>query len=574
MAKISMNANRKEFVTCAFDVLGTDLTVINRDSIYQVLDAYDDLKFPAWQVSKELNTGERGEYYVPSLDGEFSKDAASNVEQMTVTKIDAPVPPVMMAPSAIGVMDNQDSYVPEKFDGYVSWGNFNTVKDVVKSEIFYPLFITGLSGNGKTLLVKEVCAKLKREFIRANITIETDEDDLIGGFRLLNGETVWHDGPVVTAMKRGAILLLDEIDLASNKIMALQPVLEGSSIYLKKIGKWVHPTKGFNVIATANTKGQGSDDGRFIGTNVLNEAFLERFPVTIEQSYPTSKMEEKILTADIAREQSVRAAEITRDRELKAAEIANELNVEVANQDRQIALAKKSQETNKARALADLTMADAVKASEQISTVKRLSEAERRKELALMAAVQKAEIAGTHMRIQAKAEQETAGAKAAAALELAKGDAAAQNVRSAAKKPEMLAEADGTRALNEAENTISDRLVVMRMNRNRLEALPKIVAEMVKPAEKIESIKIPHVTGLGARPSAGGGDGSGDGGGAGGGKSVINQAIDSILDMAVQMPALKKIGEEIGFTVDGSIAGAVEGMLEASEKGKPDTGGH
>jgi len=291
-----------------------------------------------------------------------------------------------------------------------------------------------------------------------------------------------------------------------------------------------------------------------------------------EAAHARIEMEQKIRTADIAREQSVRTAEIAKERELKAAEIAHELNVEMANQDRQIILAQKSQETNKARALADLTMADAVKASEEISTVRRLSEADRRKQLALMEAEQKAEIAGTHMRIQAKAEQDTAGAKAAAALELAKGDAAAQNVRSAARKVEMVAEADGQRALTEAENTISDRLVVMRMNRNRLEALPKIVAEMVKPAEKIDSIKIHHVTGLGARPSAG--DGSGDGAGASGGKSVINQAMDSILDMAVQLPALKKIGEEIGFTVDGSIAGAVEGMLESSEKGKPDTGGH
>jgi MoxR-like ATPase len=167
------------------------------------------------------------------------------------------------------------------------------------------MFITGLSGNGKTLMVKEVCAKLNREYVRANITIETDEDDLIGGFRLVNGETVWHDGPVVTAMKRGAVLLLDEIDLASNKIMALQPVLEGSSIYLKKIGKWVHPTPGFTVIATANTKGQGSDDGRFIGTNILNEAFLERFPVTIEQSYPTAKMETKMLVNELAKHDKV-----------------------------------------------------------------------------------------------------------------------------------------------------------------------------------------------------------------------------------------------------------------------------
>ena len=150
-------------------------------------------------------------------------------------------------------------------------------------------------------MVQEVCARLHREYVRANITIETDEDDLIGGFRLLNGETVWHDGPVVTAMKRGAILLLDEIDLASNKIMCLQPVLEGSSIYLKKIGKWVHPTEGFTIIATANTKGQGSEDGRFIGTNVMNESFLERFPVTVEQTYPTNKIEEKILTNELAK---------------------------------------------------------------------------------------------------------------------------------------------------------------------------------------------------------------------------------------------------------------------------------
>ena len=298
MSKIKMNENRKEFVTCALDVLGSDLKVINRDGIYQVLDAYDGLKFPSWQVSKDLRTNERGEYYVPTLDCEFAKDAASNVNQIT-TK--AEVPAIAMAPSAIGVMDQQDSYVPEKFEGYVPYGNFNTVKDVIKSGIFYPMFITGLSGNGKTLMVKEVCAKQKREYVRANITVETDEDDLIGGFRLLNGETVWHDGPVVTAMKRGAVLLLDEIDLASNKIMALHPVLEGSSIYLKKIGKWVHPTPGFNVIATANTKGQGSDDGRFIGTNVLNEAFLERFPVTIEQSYPTNSMEKKILNNEMSK---------------------------------------------------------------------------------------------------------------------------------------------------------------------------------------------------------------------------------------------------------------------------------
>ena len=186
--------------------------------------------------------------------------------------------------------------IPEKDDTFVSFGNFTDIKKVVQSRLFYPTFITGLSGNGKTFGVEQSCAQLGRELIRVNITIETDEDDLIGGFRLVNGETVWHNGPVVEAMERGAILLLDEIDLASNKIMCLQSVLEGKGVFLKKIGKHVAPKAGFNVFATANTKGKGSDDGRFIGTNVLNEAFLERFPITFEQQYPTITVETKILT--------------------------------------------------------------------------------------------------------------------------------------------------------------------------------------------------------------------------------------------------------------------------------------
>ena len=186
--------------------------------------------------------------------------------------------------------------IPNKDATFVSFGNFSDIKKVVQSGLFYPAFITGLSGNGKTFGVEQSCAQLGRELIRVNITIETDEDDLIGGFRLVNGETVWHNGPVVEAMERGSILLLDEIDLASNKIMCLQSVLEGKGVFLKKIGRHVVPKAGFNVIATANTKGKGSDDGRFIGTNVLNEAFLERFPITFEQEYPTISVETKILT--------------------------------------------------------------------------------------------------------------------------------------------------------------------------------------------------------------------------------------------------------------------------------------
>ena len=185
--------------------------------------------------------------------------------------------------------------VPQKEPNFIPFGNFTDIKKIISSKLFYPTFITGMSGNGKTLGVEQACAALNRELIRVNITIETDEDDLIGGFRLVNGETVWHNGPVIEALERGSVLLLDEVDLASNKILCLQSVLEGKGLFLKKTGRYVTPKSGFNIIATANTKGKGSDDGRFIGTNVLNEAFLERFALTFEQDYPHVKTEQKIL---------------------------------------------------------------------------------------------------------------------------------------------------------------------------------------------------------------------------------------------------------------------------------------
>jgi len=189
----------------------------------------------------------------------------------------------------------KQNLIPEKDDTFVKFGNFGDIKKIIQSRLFYPTFITGLSGNGKTFSVEQACAQLGRELIRVNITIETDEDDLIGGFRLVDGATVWHNGPVVEALQRGAVLLLDEVDLASNKILCLQSILEGKGVFLKKIGKFVTPADGFQIFATANTKGKGSDDGRFIGTNVLNEAFLERFPVTFEQEYPSAANEYKIL---------------------------------------------------------------------------------------------------------------------------------------------------------------------------------------------------------------------------------------------------------------------------------------
>ena len=189
--------------------------------------------------------------------------------------------------------------VPPRFDGYVAWGHFTDVEKIVKSGQFYPIFVTGLSGNGKTLMVEQVCAKQKRECYRVNITKQTDEDDLIGGFRLMNGETKFVYGPVVNAMKSGGVLLLDEIDLGSANMMCLQPVLEGKGVFIKKTGEWVTPAPGFTVLATANTKGQGSEDGKFIGTQIMNEAMLERFAITMQQEYPPVSVEKKILEKEM-----------------------------------------------------------------------------------------------------------------------------------------------------------------------------------------------------------------------------------------------------------------------------------
>ena len=216
------------------------------------------------------------------------------VTQEVVEDIEAAYAAPAAAPAVVAPV--AQNLVPAVDETFVKFGPFADIKKIIQSKLFYPTFITGLSGNGKTFSVEQACAQLNRELIRVNITIETDEDDLIGGFRLVDGNTVWHNGPVIESLERGAILLLDEIDLASNKILCLQSILEGKGVFLKKIGKWVKPAAGFNVIATANTKGKGSEDGRFIGTNVLNEAFLERFPVTFEQSYPHVKIEEKMLS--------------------------------------------------------------------------------------------------------------------------------------------------------------------------------------------------------------------------------------------------------------------------------------
>ena len=203
--------------------------------------------------------------------------------------------PIINPPTSPKDSNTVLNLIPQKNPRYVSWGHFKDIKTILESHIFYPIFVTGLSGNGKTSMIHEVCAKLKRDLIRINITVETDEDDLLGGFRLKNGETVWEDGPLIVAMKTGAVALIDEVDFASHKIMCLQPVMEGQPIYLKKINEIVYPQKGFNIVATANTKGKGSEDGRFMGTNILNEAFLDRFSATFYQEYPAPAQEARIL---------------------------------------------------------------------------------------------------------------------------------------------------------------------------------------------------------------------------------------------------------------------------------------
>jgi len=250
-------------------------------------------KNPSWLKSSTYKIG-RGMYQLPidGIDIKVPQTTDSKVTQKTET---APVTETVNQAAFI-VSSLTGNIVPVKDPVFVPWGHYKDIKQIVSSKQFYPIFITGLSGNGKTMNVQQACAQTKRECIRVNITIETDEDDLLGGYRLQDGQTVWQNGPVIEAMERGALLLLDEIDLASNKVMCLQPILEGNGVFLKKINKFVAPADGFNVIATANTKGQGSEDGKFIGTNILNEAFLERFPITVEQVYPTNKIENKILS--------------------------------------------------------------------------------------------------------------------------------------------------------------------------------------------------------------------------------------------------------------------------------------
>ena len=284
---LSLNDKQQNFVDLVYKTFGNNTTEVTRKQLVQV-EKKHKVSFPQWWVSNQDLKIKKGLFKMPdAVDASKPTAMEEVVEKQPETEI--------KSEAAYIVSSLTGDIVPKKDPVFVSFGNYSDIKSIVKSGMFYPVFITGLSGNGKTMGVTQACAENKKELIRVNITIETDEDDLLGGYRLKDGQTVWQNGPVIEAMERGAILLLDEIDLASNKIMCLQPILEGSGVFVKKINKFVKPKPGFNVIATANTKGQGSEDGKFIGTNILNEAFLERFPITFEQKYPSVSVEKKIL---------------------------------------------------------------------------------------------------------------------------------------------------------------------------------------------------------------------------------------------------------------------------------------
>ena len=280
-------------------MVAIDLGSVNKTDLQNIAN-FADMKFPHFITRVQDYKVGRGLWAIP-VNGSAPKAKATKVkaekvepvaEPVTITdKPTAPTSVVEMTKGTTSTITN----IPSKDPLFVPFGNFSDVNSIFKSNMFYPIYVTGLSGNGKTFMIEQAAAKAGREMFRVNITVETDEDDLLGGFRLVDGETVWFDGPVVEAMRKGAIVLLDEVDLASTKIMCLQPVLEGKGVFLKKINEFVECADGFNVVATANTKGKGDDTGNFMGAGVLNEAFLERFPITVEQEYPSNAVEKKIL---------------------------------------------------------------------------------------------------------------------------------------------------------------------------------------------------------------------------------------------------------------------------------------
>ena len=284
---MKFNKNALAFIKAAESIFGVNAQ-LNRDQITRVVEE-SGAPYPYWLVTKQEYRADRGLYSLPPSGETVIKET---IKEPELAEIDYGQVLALRQPKLI---DESDSAVPTKYPDYVPFGFFKDLRGIILSKMFYPVFVTGLSGNGKTLMVEQVCAELGRECIRVNISIETDETDLLGGPTLVNGNVVNRDGPVLQAMKKGAVLLIDEVDRGSNKLMCLQGIMEGKPHYNKKSGEMVHPKSGFTVIATANTKGRGSDEGKYL-SQILDDAFLERFPITVEQEYPDVKTEKKILT--------------------------------------------------------------------------------------------------------------------------------------------------------------------------------------------------------------------------------------------------------------------------------------
>jgi hypothetical protein len=295
-----MKQNTKAFIIAANEIFGEN-AVLTRDEIQRVVDE-KNVPYPFWIVQRQEYRAGRGQYRVPTIFGAMHKDkplpATMPITNGGIVPGDMTMAPAMVATVTVlkqkKLQDDADTAIPEKYENYVPFGFYKDLMQIVKSKQFYPVFITGLSGNGKTMMVEQVCATLQRECIRVNISIETDESDLIGSNTLVDGNVVYRDGPVITAMKRGAVLLIDEVDRGSEKLLCLQGILEGKSYFNKKSGEYIKPAPGFQIIATANTKGRGSEEGRFLA-KILDDAFLERFPITVEQEYPSASVETKIL---------------------------------------------------------------------------------------------------------------------------------------------------------------------------------------------------------------------------------------------------------------------------------------
>ena len=282
---VKLTPRKLQFVEAAAGMFG-DGAVVNKNNLRAAAEEAG-VPFPTWMKKQRVGYNE---FELPTLDAaELQKAFPPATEEAAY---------IMPKLGSMNVETEgfTENLIPEKDKLFVPFGQYDTVKKILASKMFYPAFITGLSGNGKTFSVEQACANLDRKVIRVNFTIETDEDDLIGGFRLVNGETKFFKGPVINAMEKGCVLLLDEIDLGNPaRIMCLQSILEGKGYFIKKTGEYIKPAEGFTVVATANTKGKGSDDGRFVGTGIMNEAMLDRFPVTMEQPYPTKATEKKIL---------------------------------------------------------------------------------------------------------------------------------------------------------------------------------------------------------------------------------------------------------------------------------------